>query len=44
MKLKRDIAEGERLRWDDVEIDPNDTAVKIRREMEAVFGNSNQSQ
>jgi len=44
VKLKRDIAEGERLRWDDVEIDPNDTAVKIRREMEAVFGNSNQSQ
>jgi predicted homoserine dehydrogenase-like protein len=44
VKLKRDIAEGERLRWDDVEIDPNDTAVKIRREMEAVFGNSNKSQ
>lgn len=42
VKLKRDIAEGERLKWDDVEIDHTDSAVKARREMEAVFGRSNQ--
>jgi predicted homoserine dehydrogenase-like protein len=37
VKLKRDIAEGQRLRWDDVEYDKNDNAVKVRREMEAMF-------
>ena len=36
--LKRDIAEGECLRWSDVAYDPNDPAVKVRREMEAAFG------
>ena len=41
VKLKRDIAEGERIKWTDVEIDPNDHAVKVRREMEAVFGRPN---
>jgi predicted homoserine dehydrogenase-like protein len=36
--LKRDIAEGELLRWSDVVFDGDDPAVKVRREMEAVFG------
>ena len=38
VKLKRDIAEGAALRWDDIEIDAADEAVKVRREMEKVFG------
>jgi predicted homoserine dehydrogenase-like protein len=38
VKLKRDIAEGASVGWDDVEIDPRDEAVKVRREMEAAFG------
>jgi predicted homoserine dehydrogenase-like protein len=37
VKLKRDIAEGEALKWTDVAYDPADAAVKIRREMEAVY-------
>src|SRR3954471_813838 len=41
VKLKRDIAEGAAVKWTDVEYDPNDTAVKIRREMEAAFGRRN---
>jgi predicted homoserine dehydrogenase-like protein len=41
VKLKRDIAEGESVRWTDVDHDKNDTAVKIRREMEAAFGRPN---
>jgi predicted homoserine dehydrogenase-like protein len=41
VKLKRDIAEGERLTWSDVEFDPNDTAVRVRREMEAAFARPN---
>jgi predicted homoserine dehydrogenase-like protein len=41
VKLKRDLAEGERLRWSDVEYDPNDNAVRVRREMEAAFGRPN---
>jgi predicted homoserine dehydrogenase-like protein len=41
VKLKRDIAEGGALAWDDVEIDASDTAVKVRREMEAAFGRPN---
>jgi predicted homoserine dehydrogenase-like protein len=39
--LKGDIAEGQALRWSDVVYDPNDSAVKIRREMEAAFGRRN---
>ncbi len=39
VRLKRDVAEGEPLRWIDVEYDPNDLAVRIRREMEVAFGN-----
>jgi predicted homoserine dehydrogenase-like protein len=41
IKLKRDIRTGNSLRWSDVEIDPNDTAVRIRREMEAAFARPN---
>jgi predicted homoserine dehydrogenase-like protein len=37
VKLKRDVAAGDRLKWDDVAYDPNDFAVKVRREMEAAF-------
>src|SRR6187549_2070174 len=33
--LKRDLAEGECLKWSDVVYDENDLAVKVRREMEA---------
>jgi predicted homoserine dehydrogenase-like protein len=41
VKLKRDTAEGERLKWTDVEYDANDSAVRFRREMEAAFGPAN---
>ncbi|HEX5213736.1 MAG TPA: Gfo/Idh/MocA family oxidoreductase [Pseudolabrys sp.] len=41
VKLKRAIAEGEALKWTDVAYDPNDSAVKVRREMEAAFGRRN---
>jgi predicted homoserine dehydrogenase-like protein len=36
--LGRDIAEGQPLKWADVAIDANATAVKVRREMEAMYG------
>jgi predicted homoserine dehydrogenase-like protein len=38
VRLDRDIAEGQPLRWSDVIVDANATAVKVRREMEAMFG------
>jgi predicted homoserine dehydrogenase-like protein len=38
VKLVRDIAEGQPLRWSDVAIDADAAAVKVRREMEAMFG------
>jgi predicted homoserine dehydrogenase-like protein len=41
IKLKRDVAVGEQLKWADVDYDPNDSAVKVRREMEAAFGRRN---
>ncbi len=41
VKLKRDIPEGGALCWADVEYDANDTAVKVRREMESAFGRPN---
>jgi predicted homoserine dehydrogenase-like protein len=41
VRLKRDIDEGQRLRWSDVEIDESDLAVRTRREMEASFGRPN---
>ncbi len=39
VKLVRDLAEGQSVKWSDVKIDANNTAVLIRREMEAAFGN-----
>jgi predicted homoserine dehydrogenase-like protein len=41
VKLKRDIVQGAPLKWADVDYDPNDNAVKVRREMEAAFGRRN---
>jgi predicted homoserine dehydrogenase-like protein len=41
VKLKCDIAQGAPLQWSDVAYDANDSAVKVRREMEAVFGRRN---
>jgi predicted homoserine dehydrogenase-like protein len=38
VKLTRDIGEGQALRWTDVALDASADAVKIRREMEAMFG------
>jgi predicted homoserine dehydrogenase-like protein len=41
VKLERDIAEGQPLRWSDVAFDATDHAVKVRREMEAAFARPN---
>ncbi|MBM3528581.1 MAG: flagellar biosynthesis protein FlgA [Alphaproteobacteria bacterium] len=41
VRLKRDIAEGGALKWSDVGYDPNDLAVRVRREMEAAFARPN---
>lgn len=41
VRLKTDIAEGQRLRWSDVDYDPDNIAVKVRREMEAAFARPN---
>ena len=41
VKLKRAVPEGGALKWADVAYDPNDSAVKVRREMEAAFGRRN---
>ncbi|MCP3388580.1 Gfo/Idh/MocA family oxidoreductase [Bradyrhizobium sp. CCGB12] len=41
VKLKTDIAQGQRLRWEDVEYDPDSLAVRVRREMEAAFRQPN---
>jgi predicted homoserine dehydrogenase-like protein len=41
VKLKQDIQQGQQLRWQDVEYDENDHAVKIRQEMEIAFGRRN---
>ena len=38
VKLKRDIAEGQAVSWDDVEYDAESQAVRFRREMEREFG------
>ena len=37
VRLKHDVAEGECLAWNDVALDENDLAVKVRRELEAAF-------
>ncbi len=39
--LTRDIAEGQPLRWTDVAFDASAEAVKVRREMEAMFARPN---
>jgi predicted homoserine dehydrogenase-like protein len=36
--LKRDVAAGRALRWDDVDFDAQSAAVRVRREMERLFG------
>jgi predicted homoserine dehydrogenase-like protein len=41
VKLKNPIAVGQRLKWSDVDYDPNSLAVKVRREMEAAFARPN---
>jgi predicted homoserine dehydrogenase-like protein len=38
VKLKRDVAAGETVSWDDVEHDADAHAVRVRREMERTFG------
>lgn len=38
-KLKRAVKQGEQLRWDDVEVDEDALAVRVRREMERRFAN-----
>jgi predicted homoserine dehydrogenase-like protein len=38
VKLKRAVLEGEAIGWADVDCDPHDTALTVRREMEAAFG------
>jgi predicted homoserine dehydrogenase-like protein len=43
VKLNRDIAEGERIGWADVAFDADGHAVRVRREMEAMFGRPNQA-
>jgi predicted homoserine dehydrogenase-like protein len=40
VKLVRDVAEGQCLTWSDVAINPQSSAVKARREMEAMFSPS----
>jgi predicted homoserine dehydrogenase-like protein len=37
VSLKRDIAEGAAVHWDDVDFDAGNAAVQFRREMERVF-------
>ena len=41
VKLKTDIAEGQRIKWEDVDYDPDSLAVRVRREMEAAFRQPN---
>jgi predicted homoserine dehydrogenase-like protein len=41
VKLVRDIAAGQPLKWSDVAFDANADAVKVRREMEAAFARPN---
>ena len=41
VKLSRDLPEGQPIRWSDVETDATAPAVKVRREMEAMFARPN---
>ena len=38
LRLKRDLAEGQTVSWDDVDHDDTAEAMKVRREMERTFG------
>ena len=40
VRLKRDLAAGAPVTWDDVDADESSIAVKTRREMEAMFGDA----
>ena len=40
-RLARDVAEGQPLKWSDVAFDAAADAVKVRREMEAMFARPN---
>jgi len=40
VKLKRDVAAGATVSWDDVEHDARSQAVSVRREMESAFAPS----
>jgi predicted homoserine dehydrogenase-like protein len=42
VKLKRDIAAGQSLSWDDVDCDRSSEAVKVRREMENSFSTTDE--
>ncbi len=42
VKLKRDIAAGATVSWDDVDYDASSQAVQIRREMERTFGSADE--
>src|SRR3546814_8659358 len=42
VKLKRDVAKGERLAWADIQVDETSQAVKVRRAMEARFARPNE--
>jgi predicted homoserine dehydrogenase-like protein len=42
VKLRRDIAEGATVSWDDVDYDASSQAVQIRREMEKLFGTTDE--
>jgi predicted homoserine dehydrogenase-like protein len=44
VRLTRDVALGAPLTWSDVAYDPDDSAVKVRREMEAAFGRRNEGE
>jgi predicted homoserine dehydrogenase-like protein len=37
VKVVRAVAKGQSLCWDDVQMDPNTAAFKIRREMESAY-------
>jgi predicted homoserine dehydrogenase-like protein len=37
MKLMRPVAKGQAVTWADVEVDPKDSTVAFRRQMEKVF-------
>lgn len=41
VRLKADVTLGGRVKWSDVEYDPDDLAVRVRREMEAAFARPN---